>query len=108
MGSSPRSIPSDAGLNDHIRRIAMTSTEQIYKRLTEIFHDVFDDQSIVPTPEMKASDVPEWDSLNHINLIVAIEARFKIKFKSTELESLRNVGHLVELIERKLNAPPRG
>ena len=86
----------------------MTSTEQIYERLTDIFHEIFDDQSIVPTPEMKAGDVPEWDSLNHINLIVAIEARFKIKFKSTELESLRNVGHLVELIERKLNAPSRG
>ena len=86
----------------------MISTEQIYQRLTEIFHEIFDDQSIVPTSEMKAGDVPEWDSLNHINLIVAIEARFKIKFKSTELESLRNVGHLVELIERKLNAPPRG
>jgi len=86
----------------------MTSTEQIYQLLTDILHDIFDDQSIVPTPEMKAGDVPEWDSLNHINLIVAIEGRLKIKFKSTELESLRNVGHLVELIERKLNAPPRG
>jgi len=86
----------------------MTTTEQIYQRLTEIFREIFDDQSIVPTAEMKASDVPEWDSLNHINLIVAIEARFKIKFKSTELESLRNVGHLVELIEKKLNASPRG
>jgi acyl carrier protein len=86
----------------------MISTEQIYSRLTEIFHEVFEDQSIVPTPEMKAGDVPEWDSLNHISLIVAIEARFKIKFKSTELESLRNVGHLVELIDRKLNASPRG
>ena len=86
----------------------MISAEQIYPRLTEIFHEVFDDQSIVPTPEMKASDVAEWDSLNHINLMVAVEARFKIKFKSTELESLRNVGHLVDLIKRKLNAPPRG
>jgi acyl carrier protein len=86
----------------------MISTEQIYQKLTEIFREIFDDQSIVPTPDMKAGDVPEWDSLNHINLVVAIEARFKVKFKSTELESLQNVGHLVELIERKLNAPPRG
>ena len=86
----------------------MTATEQIYQRLTEIFREVFDDPSLVLTPEMKAGDVPDWDSLNHINLIVAVEARFKIKFKSTELESLRNVGHLVELIEKKLNPPPRG
>lgn len=76
--------------------------EQIYGQLTNVFHEVFEDQSIVPTPEMKASDVEEWDSLNHINLIVAIEARFKIKFKTAELESLRNVGHLVEIIEKKL------
>jgi len=77
------------------------NSDQIYSRLTEIFHEVFEDPSIVPTPEMKASDVPEWDSLNHINLIVAIEARFKIKFKTSEIESLRNVGHLVEMIEKK-------
>ena len=78
------------------------NTEQIYGQLTNVFHEVFEDQSIVPTPDMKASDVEEWDSLNHINLIVAIEARFKVKFKTAELESLRNVGHLVEIIEKKL------
>jgi acyl carrier protein len=76
--------------------------EQIYSQLTNVFHEVFEDQSIVPTPNMKASDVEEWDSLNHINLIVAIEARFKIKFKTVELESLRDVGHLVDIIEKKL------
>ena len=78
------------------------NTEQIYGQLTDIFHEVFEDQSITPTAEMRASDVPEWDSLNHINLMVAIEARFKIKFRTAELESLRNVGHLVEIIEKKL------
>jgi acyl carrier protein len=78
------------------------NTEQIYAQLTDIFHEVFEDQSIVPTPGMKASDVPEWDSFNHINLIVAVEARFKIKFKTAELEEMRDVGHLVEIIERKL------
>jgi acyl carrier protein len=78
------------------------NTEQIYSQLTDVFHEVFEDQSIIPTPEMTAGEVEEWDSLNHINLIVAIEARFKIKFKTAELESLRNVGHLVEIIQRKL------
>ena len=77
------------------------NSAQIYSQLTDIFHEVFEDQSIVPTPEMKASDVAEWDSLNHINLMVAVESRFKIKFKTAELESLRNVGHLVEMIEKK-------
>ena len=79
------------------------NTEQIYSELTEIFHDVFEDQSIVPTPQMTAGDVKDWDSLNHINLIVAIEARFKIKFKTAELESLRNVGQLVDAISQKVN-----
>lgn len=79
------------------------NTTEIYARLTEIFHEVFDDQSITPTPGMTAGDVEEWDSLNHINLIVAIESRFGIKFKTAELESLRDVGHLVEMIDKKVN-----
>lgn len=80
-------------------------TDQIYSRLTDVFHQVFDDQSIVPTPQMKARDVEDWDSLNHINLIVAVEAQFKIKFKTAEIESLRDVGHLVEMIQHKLKKP---
>jgi len=75
---------------------------EIYARLTEVFHEVFEDQSVIPTSGMTASDVPEWDSFNHINLIVAIEARFRVKFKTAELESLRNVGQLVAMIEKKL------
>jgi len=54
------------------------------------------------TPELTAADVPGWDSFNHINLIVATEVQFKIKFKTAELESLRNVGHLVEVIASKV------
>jgi acyl carrier protein len=82
----------------------MLTTEKIYEQLTHIFREVFDDQTLVPTAQMKAGDVPEWDSLNHINLIVAVEARFRVKFKTAELESLRNVGHLVELIQKKSTA----
>jgi len=74
----------------------------IYAKLTAIFHDLFDDDSIVLRPEMTAADVPDWDSFNHINLIVAIEAEFRIKFQTAELETMHNVGALVERIERKL------
>ncbi|MGA2564132.1 MAG: acyl carrier protein [Steroidobacteraceae bacterium] len=81
------------------------NTAQIYQQLTDIFHEVFEDQTVIPTPEMTASDVEEWDSFNHINLMIAIETRFKIKFKTAELESLHNVGHLVEIIEKKLDEP---
>ncbi len=76
--------------------------QEIYSKLTEIFRDIFDDETLVLRPEMTAADVEEWDSFNHINLIVATEARFGIKFQTAEVESLKNVGHFVELIEKKL------
>jgi acyl carrier protein len=79
----------------------------IYAQLTTIFHDVFDDDTIVLTPELTAADVPDWDSFNHINLIVAIETRFKIKFHTAELEQLHSVGHLAALIQAKLAAQGR-
>ena len=80
------------------------NTQQIYSALTSIFRDLFDDDTIVLTPETNAGDIEDWDSFNHINLIVAIEAKFGIKFKTAELEELHNVGHLVHMIERKLAA----
>lgn len=79
-------------------------TAGIYRELTEIFREVFDDDSIVLTPETTAADIRDWDSAAHVNLIVAIEVRMKIKFKTIEVESLHNVGHLVGLIEQKLAA----
>jgi acyl carrier protein len=79
----------------------------IYSQLTAIFHDLFDDDTIVLTPELTAADVPEWDSFNHINLIVAVEQRFKIKFQTAELEQLHTVGHLADLIAEKLAAQGR-
>ena len=75
--------------------------EEIYPRLTEIFRDVFDDESLVVTPEMTASDVKEWDSVNHITLMVAIEEEFGVKFKTAEVEKMKNVGQMVEHIEEK-------
>jgi len=81
--------------------------QEIYAQLTSIFHDLFDDDTLVLTPGLSAADVPEWDSFNHINLIVAVEARFKIKFQTAELESMQTVGHLADLIEKKLAAQGR-
>lgn len=78
--------------------------QEIYTRLTKIIRDVFDDESLVATPEMTATDVEEWDSVNHITLVVAIEEEFGIKFKTAELEKMKNVGQMVEGIERKLSA----
>jgi acyl carrier protein len=74
---------------------------EIYNQLNKVFQDLFDDDSIVVTPQTSAEDIEAWDSLAHINLIVAIEAKFKIKFKTVEIESLRNVGHLADVIASK-------
>lgn len=80
--------------------------QEIYAELTTIFRDLFDDDSLVLTPTLTAAEVPEWDSFNHINLIVAIESQFKIKFHTAELESMHDVGHLVSIIEKKLASRP--
>ena len=81
--------------------------QDIYTELTIIFHDLFDDDTIVLSPGLTAADVPEWDSFNHINLIVAVEARFGVKFQTAELESMQTVGHLADLIQSKLAAQGR-
>ncbi len=81
----------------------MTDAE-ILQTLTEVFRQIFDDESIVLKPETTANDIGEWDSFNHINIIVAVEERFGIKFQTAETEELKNVGHLVEMIEQKLAA----
>jgi acyl carrier protein len=75
--------------------------EDIYKRLTAIFHDVFEDDSIVVTPELTASDVPDWDSLSHIRLVLAVQKEFRTKFSAAQTANLKNVGDLAELIRAK-------
>jgi acyl carrier protein len=76
--------------------------QEIYDRLTVILRDVFDDDTLVATPELTAHDVKDWDSVSHITLIVAVEERFGIKFKTAEVEKMKDVGQMVERIETKL------
>jgi acyl carrier protein len=78
--------------------------QEIYPRLTKIMRDVLDDDNLVLTPELTANDVEGWDSVSHITLIVAIEESFGIKFKSAELEKMKNVGQLVDEIAKKTSA----
>ena len=78
--------------------------EDIFERLTDIFRDVLDDDDIELRPETTAQDVKDWDSANHINLVVATEMRFGIKFTNAEVEHLANVGDFVALIQKKLAA----
>lgn len=74
----------------------------IYSALQEIFRDIFDDDDIVLAATTSASDIPEWDSFNHVNIIVASEMRFGVRFRASELDELKNVGDFVQLIEAKL------
>jgi acyl carrier protein len=74
---------------------------QIYARLSEIFLDVFDDDSIVISPKLAAKDVDGWDSLAHVRLMLTIEKAFKIKFSTAELGTLKDVGDLVAIIQRR-------
>lgn len=74
----------------------------IFKKVNEIFCDELDNDDIVLTDETTADDVEEWDSLSHVQLIVAIEKAFGIKFTSNEILSWNNVGELIDSIEKRL------
>jgi len=75
---------------------------QIYDRMGNIFHDVFDDDSIQVSPALSAKDVDGWDSLTHIRLILTIQKAFQVKFSTSEIGKLENVGDLVELIKARV------
>lgn len=72
--------------------------EEIYKRLNAVFQDVFDDASIEVDDLTTADDIDDWDSLEHINLIAAVEKEFGIKFKMGEVSTMKDVGEMVEII----------
>jgi acyl carrier protein len=78
-------------------------TAAVYARLTDIFHDVLDDDEIVLTPQLTASDVDGWDSLAHVRLILTVEKAFHISFTASQVGRLKNVGELADLIQSKVS-----
>jgi len=74
----------------------------ILDELQPIFQDIFEDDELSITAESNADTVEGWDSLAHINLIFSIEQEFEIKFALGELEAMKNVGDMVELMQIKL------
>ena len=74
---------------------------QILDEIQAIFREVLDNEEIVLASETTADDIEEWDSLTHIQLIVAIEKHFKIKFTSKEILSWQNVGEMIDCIANK-------
>lgn len=75
--------------------------EKIFEELNEVFSDVFDDE-ITVTETTTAADIEDWDSLEHINLIVAVESKFGIKFNIGEVNKMKNVGEMVDIIINRL------
>lgn len=75
---------------------------EIKERLQEIFRDVFDEEDLEIKEEMSAKDIDDWDSLAQINLIVAIEKEFGVKFNLEEVSQLKNIGEMLEQIRIKL------
>ncbi len=76
--------------------------EEVFDKLNKVFADVFDDEDIVVNEDTTADDIEDWDSLEHINLVVAVENEFNIKFNMGEVNSFKDVGAMVDNILEKL------
>lgn len=78
------------------------SREEIFDEVRKIFWNVFDDDSLVIADATNADDIEDWDSFEHINLVVAMEKKFQLKFDLKEVGALKNVGEMVDLIVKRL------
>jgi acyl carrier protein len=85
----------------HEMEMMHVTDDDIYARLTPIFREVFDDDELKVHPQLTARDVPEWDSMTHIRLVLSVEKAFGTRFAASEIARLENVGELVSLIGRR-------
>lgn len=76
--------------------------ETVFEALNQVFQDVFDDDEIQVGDSTTADDIKDWDSLEHINLIVAVEKRFGIKFNMGEVTTMKNVGEMADIILQRI------
>ena len=74
------------------------SREEAFERVNEVFRDVFDDDDITVGEETTANDIEDWDSLEHIHLVAAIEQEFDMKFTMGQVVSMKNVGEMIDII----------
>ncbi|MDE5916641.1 MAG: acyl carrier protein [Oscillospiraceae bacterium] len=74
---------------------------EIMERLNEVFRDVFDDSSITVDDSTTSKDIEDWDSLEHINLVGAVEQEFKMRFKMKEVSSMKNVGEMADIVAER-------
>ena len=75
----------------------------LLNELQVVFRDIFDDDEIILHEKMTAEDIEDWDSLMHINLIIAIEKRFNVKFTIKDVMGLQNVGQFLEMLAGKIS-----
>ena len=78
--------------------------DEVFSKVQMIFRDIFDSTTLTISREMNASHVEDWDSLAQINLIVAMEKEFRLKFSLIEMQAVENVGDMLDLIGKKTNA----
>lgn len=72
--------------------------EEVFEKLNEVFRSVFDDDSIMVGEETTSADIEDWDSLEHIDLIVSVEKAFGMKFTMSETTGMKNVGEMADII----------
>ncbi|MBD8918689.1 MAG: acyl carrier protein [Lachnospiraceae bacterium] len=72
--------------------------EEVFERLNKVFRDVFDDDDITVTETTTSADIDDWDSLEHINLVAAVEQEFGMKFTMGQVVTMKNVGEMVDII----------
>ena len=77
--------------------------EEAFAKLDEVFQDIFDDDTIHVKDETTAADIKGWDSLEHINLVVAVEQKFGIEFNTEEVNSFKNVGEMMDTILKRVS-----
>ncbi len=99
--SAGKTALGQASKNMATRETLMVATNDLHVRLTNIFRDVFDDDALILHDDMTADNVESWDSLTHVDLIVAIEKEFKIRLTTGEISGLKSVGQLTALVSRK-------
>ena len=75
---------------------------EVFDRLNRVFREVFDDETIRVTPKTTAEDIDDWDSLEHITLISAVEREFRMKFKMGEISSMKNVGEMARIVTERM------
>jgi acyl carrier protein len=76
--------------------------ERVFNGVQDIFRDIFDEDDLIISDSTNSDEIEDWDSLNHINLVSAIEKEFKIKFALGELMTLKDVGSMIDLMLEKL------